>query len=842
MPLRIQGFFLILFATILALIAASMILIEPAVANPDMSQSQVEMPTLCGDVDGSGNINIADLTRLWVFLFQNGPPPPFPEDADVDGCGSINASDLVHLWNYLFEAGPVPCAGNCNIDHGINWVRTVCGQTFTTGVDSVGLDVFVANDTPLRAMSLGFGYNADDIYEITSVSKAVALSDGLFSVTFKPSINQVLIGWMNSSTGGSFPIHSVAVRIATIWVKRSGPEQNGCVNIRRSFVGPAGPFIFCPSSGGVIIPQFVDCPDPEVEIGDGVTAIEPQYDAHQHWSLGNSEGVMWPDTMWNQYDYCAAGTPCKRCCILCESEDYPNWELFVDALGQNQCYFDPPPGRTSFRPSALAEWSAIKQPWSGSCFGFAATEAFYIDSLLPLLSDFPGCTELGSVVASQNSRNLINRFNLYQFGLRNQQRMAQKLQTVRFDQTLVEIQEMLQRITPIDKVLMMFNDEGPGAHVVFPYYCQTIDGSTWNVYVHDSNFPNDMTKYVQIHAEGWDYPSLPGWGGEYGLFLLDSLTTCLEPLVLMDTAEANQQIHFYFGETESADFSSPEGNIGFDGDYIYSTLEGGLPLFPMDGQNSRPVGYLLPTDEWYFEATGVADGVFTVIDGERRIFRIGGAKSGIISAPAAEQSSVTVYGIGSKLGEKGICDTSFIEVISVAPDSEIVVNISDITPTEDDTLTVTLADTATVQINNYGAARTYDLLVQIVTAATDTTFYHSNVVLDENCSHLISPDWRSSHDSIKIFCDEGIDGSIDSVFGIANAAAPRFVCGDANGSGLVTISDAVFLINYIFGGGPAPYLISAGDANCNGQINISDVVYLINYIFVGGAAPCAACP
>jgi M6 family metalloprotease-like protein len=68
-----------------------------------------------------------------------------------------------------------------------------------------------------------------------------------------------------------------------------------------------------------------------------------------------------------------------------------------------------------------------------------------------------------------------------------------------------------------------------------------------------------------------------------------------------------------------------------------------------------------------------------------------------------------------------------------------------------------------------------------------------------------------------------------------------FLCGDADANGFVNISDAVYLINYIFGGGPAPNPEAAGDADCNGFVNISDAVYLINYIFGGGAAPCAAC-
>jgi hypothetical protein len=70
---------------------------------------------------------------------------------------------------------------------------------------------------------------------------------------------------------------------------------------------------------------------------------------------------------------------------------------------------------------------------------------------------------------------------------------------------------------------------------------------------------------------------------------------------------------------------------------------------------------------------------------------------------------------------------------------------------------------------------------------------------------------------------------------------PAYLCGDANASGSVNISDAVYLIAYIFSGGAAPNPLAAGDANCSGSVNISDAVYLIAYIFSGGPQPCAAC-
>jgi len=64
--------------------------------------------------------------------------------------------------------------------------------------------------------------------------------------------------------------------------------------------------------------------------------------------------------------------------------------------------------------------------------------------------------------------------------------------------------------------------------------------------------------------------------------------------------------------------------------------------------------------------------------------------------------------------------------------------------------------------------------------------------------------------------------------------------GDANNDCVHNVADAVYLINFIFKGGPppAPYQICSGDANCDCQVNVADAVYVINYIFKGGRPPC----
>ncbi len=69
---------------------------------------------------------------------------------------------------------------------------------------------------------------------------------------------------------------------------------------------------------------------------------------------------------------------------------------------------------------------------------------------------------------------------------------------------------------------------------------------------------------------------------------------------------------------------------------------------------------------------------------------------------------------------------------------------------------------------------------------------------------------------------------------------PVVVCpnGDANGDNQINIGDAVYIVTYVFRGGPAPVPLEAGDANGDSQINVGDAVYLVNYIFRNGPAPC----
>lgn len=64
-----------------------------------------------------------------------------------------------------------------------------------------------------------------------------------------------------------------------------------------------------------------------------------------------------------------------------------------------------------------------------------------------------------------------------------------------------------------------------------------------------------------------------------------------------------------------------------------------------------------------------------------------------------------------------------------------------------------------------------------------------------------------------------------------------YLRGDANGDGMINMADAVYLVNWLFIGGPAPNPLWVGDANCSGGVDLADAVYIVNWLFIGGPPP-----
>ncbi len=64
----------------------------------------------------------------------------------------------------------------------------------------------------------------------------------------------------------------------------------------------------------------------------------------------------------------------------------------------------------------------------------------------------------------------------------------------------------------------------------------------------------------------------------------------------------------------------------------------------------------------------------------------------------------------------------------------------------------------------------------------------------------------------------------------------RFRRGDAHSSGRVNLTDAAFLMNRLFRGGPTPTCEDAADANDDGKLDLTDAVVILNHLSKSGPA------
>lgn len=65
--------------------------------------------------------------------------------------------------------------------------------------------------------------------------------------------------------------------------------------------------------------------------------------------------------------------------------------------------------------------------------------------------------------------------------------------------------------------------------------------------------------------------------------------------------------------------------------------------------------------------------------------------------------------------------------------------------------------------------------------------------------------------------------------------------GDMNHDHQCDLSDLIFLVNYLFMGGPPVSPALTGDLNGDCLVDLSDLIYLVNYLFMGGPGPRVGC-
>jgi hypothetical protein len=116
--------------------------------------------------------------------------------------------------------------------------------------------------------------------------------------------------------------------------------------------------------------------------------------------------------------------------------------------------------------------------------------------------------------------------------------------------------------------------------------------------------------------------------------------------------------------------------------------------------------------------------------------------------------------------------------------------------------------------------------------------YGENLIWDETDNVHFPEASRPPHIGVVDSCQQAAS-KLQFVLDLRDGFAANYViCGNADRNLTLDISDAVYVVSYIFSGGPAPLPLLSGDTDCSGGVDVSDVVYLIGYIFGGGPSPC----
>ncbi|MGB2805028.1 MAG: dockerin type I repeat-containing protein [Candidatus Zixiibacteriota bacterium] len=141
----------------------------------------------------------------------------------------------------------------------------------------------------------------------------------------------------------------------------------------------------------------------------------------------------------------------------------------------------------------------------------------------------------------------------------------------------------------------------------------------------------------------------------------------------------------------------------------------------------------------------------------------------------------------------------------------------------------------------------YWLVVQDLSAPTDyiigwkTTEFHRRF-MDDACYWAPAGSWMPMFypPGHEYYLPPPQEETLDLAFVITGK--PTVKCGDVNNDGIINVGDVVYLIQYLYRGGPVPIpRICVGDVNNNDIVDVGDLVYLVTYLYKGGPAPDPDC-
>jgi|GEM_PF-796401 len=549
------------------------------------------------------------------------------------------------------------------------------------------------------------------------------------------------------------------------------------------------------------------------KLPDG-TYEEFQVDKHG-WPFGNAETrpqspyngdfIMWPEYWWSQFDYTSIFNlgmlilpftfPSPSPLDPPLPQDFPDWPLFVETYGKDQCYYN---DFGTYRGKAVSMWYSIYKPirdgggWSGSCYGFAVScfmafkdpIKFYTHDKFKGVGQFNNLCDLD---INDGRRKVINSLFLHQFGEEQQSYKDNEINK-NPKQIVDEIINMFNTDSRELKALYLINMRNSSSHAVNPYKVVQKNIDLWEIYIYDSNYPKQTDRKIRVYDDRgnwkWSYELMPDtiWGGDRGLFLTPEIDTYyITPTVKPPTVSNNQSliernnksdskrnnyITFYNSISCNIEIEAMNGEtIGYNDSVAFNNLGSGIPIIPATSKFHPPIGYFVPDGHYSITVNDFTDSLFYFsIFCDSIIYKYKRDDAVLY------QTEKLTYNQGLDVFNKDNSEKIVnLEALIINEQSDKVCQILNAALFPHDSVRINTISHDRFSLTNYGQNKNYSVNILYFSFDQQSIFKHDDIDLANNTNHVISANWNNlGNEPVKIFVDENIDGVMDDTLFIDN--------------------------------------------------------------------------
>lgn len=486
--------------------------------------------------------------------------------------------------------------------------------------------------------------------------------------------------------------------------------------------------------------------------------------------------ILWPKAWWQNFNYSPPEYPVAW--MFKKPSTFPDWALFVETFGTDYAYWNPPPGVIIYNPSATNTWLFGSGQWPGSCLGLAWSSLLAFSKEDQFKERFPALSSFNNlfdVSMSNEVRKVINLFWTIQWN-RNYKNNYRDNKNKTPNETLSELRTGLTQAN-FDKTLILVNQNGSGGHAVVPMLIKE-DANKATILIYDNNYYDIDSLVINKQINTWDYIINDAqWGGNKGLFLSESLSQYLtdipSPKTWKKGETANDDVYLeIFSETDDDIIIR---NLANQNEYIHfnpsdtsiiNNFEAGIPLIPIAGKVTPPIGYYLPKNNLDIKVSSKSDSSTSILIVNNNLhysYNRGDFENNQTDIIQIEENKLL-------LQNNDPVDKSInLALIQENEDHHKTYSITNTSLANNDLITTEIDAYNDLLMKNEGSSKSYNLEIVLQSSETEDIFQSYDITINQNSSQKIKADWDNLITKpVTILIDNNLDGNYDDSLTVNN--------------------------------------------------------------------------